>query len=149
MKRFNIALFVLAAVLALYQLTNGQTVQHDTLYYPNGSVSAVYTFIDGGKAERRVYYPTGELMMIAEYDPATGNQHGDEYWYHRNSEVQESCTFAQGVCHGLNFGWDPFGNETFTRLYVQGKEVPVEDYEKYFPRDEFEEQPDVSGFARR
>jgi len=149
MKKTNIALFIVAGLLALWNLTQGQTISQDTTWFRNGTVSAVTTYVDGHRVERCVFYPTSEIWMIAEYDPVTGLQENDEFWYWRNGEVQHACSYVNGYCHGAAYWWDEFGNWTKTELYVESRRVSVEDYHKYFPRDDYEEEPEPSAFALR
>ena len=149
MKKTNLALLILAGLLALWNLTQGQTISQDTTWFRNGTVSAISTYLDGRRIERAVFYATGEVWMIAEYDPVTELQDGDEFWYWRNGEAQHACTYVRGYCHGAAYSFDEFGNWTKTELYVESRRVPLEDYDKYFPPEEYEEEPDPSGFATR
>jgi len=149
MKKTNIALFIVAGLLAIVNLLQGQEISYGYSYFPNGTVAAVSTYHDSAKVERRVFYSTGEVWMIAEYNPVTGLQHGDEFWYWRNGEVQHACSYVNGYCHGAAYWWDEFGNWTKTELYVESRRVSVEDYHKYFPRDDYEEEPEPSAFALR
>lgn len=149
MKKTNLALLMLAGLLALWNLTQSQTITQDTSWFRNGTVSAVSTYLDGHRIERCVFYPTGEVWMIAEYDPATELQDGDEFWYWRNGEAQHACTYVRGYCHGAVYWWDESGNWTKTELYVESRQVPLEDYIRYFPPDEYLNEPDSSAFALR
>ena len=149
MKKTNIALFIVAGLLAIANLLQGQELSYEYSYFPNGTVAAVSTYHDSARVERRVFYPTGEVWMIADFDPESGLQHGDEFWYWRNGEVKEATEYVNGYAHGYCFGWDPSGETTFTKLYFESREVPVEDYDKYFPSDEYQDEPDPSAFALR
>jgi hypothetical protein len=37
----------------------------------------------------------------------------------------------------------------FTKLYVESREVPLTDYDRYFPPEEYQDEPDPSTFALR
>jgi antitoxin component YwqK of YwqJK toxin-antitoxin module len=150
MKKTNIALFVLAAILAIYQMAVGQSITQDTAWYKNNTVMQINTYANGVRVERCVYYPTSELQLYQEFDPVTGLQTGDEYWYHRNGELEHSCDWVNGYAHGWAFTWDESGECIRSQVYVENRLVPTEDYEKYFPDREVDsESASVSGFAIR
>lgn len=150
MKKTNIILFVIAGILAIANLLQGQTIKADTSWYKNNTVMQVNTYLDGVKIERCVYYPTGELQLYQEFDPATGLQINDEYWYYRNGEVEHAAEFVQGFAHGWAFTWDESGELISSQVYVENRQVPMQDYAKYFP-DRVVDSDDVftTGFAAR
>jgi antitoxin component YwqK of YwqJK toxin-antitoxin module len=150
MKKTNIALFVIAGIIAIANLMQGQTITQDTSFYRNNTVMQVNTYLDGVKIERCVYYPTGELQLYQEFDPATGLQTNDEFWYFRNGEVQHACGWVNNFAHGWAFTWDESGELISSEVYVENRLVPTEDYAKYFP-DRVVESDDVftAGFAAR
>jgi antitoxin component YwqK of YwqJK toxin-antitoxin module len=150
MKKINIALFILAAILAMANLMQGQTMKTDTSFFKNGTVMELNTYSNHVRVERAVYYPTGEIQLYQEFDPVTGLQIGDEYWYHRNGELEHSCDWVNGYAHGWAFTWDEGGELISSQVYVENRLVPTEDYEKYFPDREVDsESASVSGFAIR
>lgn len=149
MKKSNLALLILAGLLALWDLTQGQEITYRSSHYQNGTICAVSTYHDGKRVERRTYFPTGELSSYAEYDPETKLLDGDEYLFWHNGEVREATEYRNGYAHGWCFGWDPSGEPTFTKVYVESREVPAEEYSKYFPASERDDEPDPSAYALR
>ncbi|MBE0643270.1 MAG: hypothetical protein IH600_04255 [Bacteroidetes bacterium] len=150
MKKTNIALFILAAALAIYQMANGQTITQDTSFFRNGVVMQVNTYANGVRVERCVYYPTGELQLYQEFDPVRGLQTGGEYWYFRNGEVEHACEWVNGFAHGWAFTWDEIGELISSEVYVQNVLIPADQYYKYFRSAEVESEADpTTGFAAR
>lgn len=150
MKKINIALFILAAVLAIANLLQGQTITQDTAWYRNHTVMQVNTYLDGVKIERCVFYPTNELQLYQEFDQVTGLQINDEFWYYRNGEVQHACEWVNGYAHGWAFTWSESGECIRSQVYVENRLVPTEDYAKYFRSAEVESEADpTTGFAAR
>ncbi|MDX9759090.1 MAG: hypothetical protein RBU27_08020 [Bacteroidota bacterium] len=150
MKKTNIALFILAAVLAIVQLVNGQTLTQDTAYYHNGTIMQLNTYSNGVRVERCFYFPAGELQLYQEFDPITGLQTGEEYWWHRNGQVEHACEWVNGYAHGWAFWWDAEGELVSSQVYVESRIVPTEEYGNYFPdREADSESASASGFATR
>jgi antitoxin component YwqK of YwqJK toxin-antitoxin module len=152
MKKANIALFVLAAILAIYQMAVGQTITQDTAYYRNGSVMQLNTYANDVRIERCFYYPTGELQLYQEFDHATGLQIGDEYWWYRNGQVEHACEWENGYTHGWALTWDAEGELISSQVFVESHIVPTEDYGKYFSSDEVNDETDSddqTGIATR
>lgn len=152
MKKSNIALFVLAAILAIYQMAVGQSATQDTAYYRNGTIMQLNAYANGVRVERCFYYPTGELQLYQEFDPITGLQTGDEYWWYRNGVLEHSSEWINGYAHGWSLTWNENGELVGSQVYVESRIVPTEDYGKYFPSDEVNDEtdaPDPTGFATR
>lgn len=150
MKKTNIALFILAAILAIANLLQGQTMKTDTSYFKNGTVMELNTRANGIRTERCVFYPTGELQLVQEFDPANGLQTGEEFWWYRNGQLEHSCSFVNGYAHGWAFTWDEKGILIETQIYVENRQAPMQDYAKYFP-DRVVDSDDVftTGLAAR
>jgi antitoxin component YwqK of YwqJK toxin-antitoxin module len=150
MKKINLAIFILAAILTMANLMQGQTMKTDTSFFKNGTVMELNTYSNHVRVERAVYYPTGEIQLYQEFDPTTGLQVNDEFWYYRNGEVEHSCEWVNGFAHGWAFTWDESGNCTKTEVYVQNVLIPTDQHYKYFPDREVDsESASVSGFAIR
>jgi antitoxin component YwqK of YwqJK toxin-antitoxin module len=133
MKKINIALFVLAAVLAIYQMAVGQTIKQDTSYYDNRAVLSVCEYHSGKLAHRSVYFRTGELMMRATFDEE-GRMHGLEEWFYRSGQVEEVTPYVHGFAHGVCRRYEADGTPIGERLYVESRIVPMEEIAKHFAR---------------
>ncbi len=136
MKKFNLALLILAGLLAIADLMEGQVIEQDTSFYRNGTIMQLLTYQNGVQVERLFYYPTGEVKLYQEFDPSLGLQSKSEFWYFRNGQVEHSCDWMNGYAHGYAFWWDEYGNDVRTEVYVEGRLVPTEDFRKYFPDQE-------------
>lgn len=133
MKKANIALFMLAALLAIYQMAVGQTITYDTAYYRNRTIMQVNIYSDNVRVERCFYYPTGELQLDQEFDAETGLQTGDEFWWFRNRVLEHSSEWKAGFAHGWAFTWSESKDLLPSQIYVENRLVPSKDYSRYIP----------------
>jgi antitoxin component YwqK of YwqJK toxin-antitoxin module len=134
MKKTNLVILILAGILAVWNLANGQTIKTDTCYFSDRNVCSVYTYVDGARTQRDVLFKTGELQMRATYDPRTGQLQGTEKWFYRNGQLKEETQYSSGLAHGWNRKYLPDGALISETLYVESRVVPNGEYPKHFAR---------------
>jgi antitoxin component YwqK of YwqJK toxin-antitoxin module len=87
-------------------------------YHQNGAKRSASYFVDGEKVGYREWFEDGQLSF--EYAMRGGVQHGPEYRFYPNGQLEEKETYRDGRFHGTGMQWSEDGRLLVTWKLVNG-----------------------------